>query len=106
MASSKDAFDRFWMWKKSRTLLKVTVWTKGEPTRVFESAAVVFPEEDLLQASFVDHETRERFTIRFEDSKFRLGEGILFADRLGEEFFECVDTGKSWIPVYEIGGAC
>jgi hypothetical protein len=99
MVSSSEAFDRFWMWKNTRTLLNVTLWEKGKAPVEF-LGAVSFPDEDSLVVGFLNHDTRSPVPpIRFEDCTFRLGDKILFADRAGEEFFECEDTGKIWTPV-------
>src|SRR5712692_10914516 len=98
MASSKDAFDKFWMWKKSRTLLRVTVLTKGEPPKVF-IGAVTLPEEESLRVSFADHDTRSFCSVDFRDCSFMLGALSLLAEREGEEFFRCEDTGRRWEPV-------
>jgi hypothetical protein len=100
MASSTEAFDRFWTWKKSNTLLKVTVWEKGQEPITF-IGSVVLPEEEALRVTFADHEERRPVILRFEDCSFRVGAKILFADRFGDEYFECEDTGEHWIPIGE-----
>lgn len=35
MASSSEAFEKFWTWRKSRIWLKVTVIERGQPEDVF-----------------------------------------------------------------------
>jgi len=98
MASSKEAFERFWTWKNSRTLLRLTLWEKGQAPTSFVGA-VVLPEEEELRVAFLNHDERKPVVILFEDCSFRIGERFLMADRFGEEFFECGDTGRQWTPM-------
>jgi hypothetical protein len=95
MDSSKDAFDKFWMWKKSRTLLRVTVLTNGEPPEVF-TGAVILPEEEFLRVSFADHDTRALRVVDFSECSFRVGERVLLAERAEGESFRCEESGKRW----------
>jgi hypothetical protein len=57
VTSSKEAFEKFWTWKKSRTLLKVTSAIKGELPETF-TGSVVLPEEESLRVNFMDHDVR------------------------------------------------
>jgi hypothetical protein len=96
MASSKDVFDKFWRWKKSRTLLKLTVLTQKEPPETF-IGAVILPEEDFLRVSFVDHDTRALRTVDFSECLFSVGKRSLLAERGEGESFKCEDTGRRWV---------
>jgi hypothetical protein len=46
MASSSEAFEKFWMWRKSKIWLKVTVIERGQPEDVF-SLRVSGLDDDL-----------------------------------------------------------
>jgi hypothetical protein len=98
MVSSTDAFDKFWMWKNSRTWLKVTLWTKGEPEPDSFIAAVAGADEEELTVSFAG-EDKSLCVIDFRECDFRLDEKILLALRGGGNFCECEDTGTSWTPI-------
>ena len=95
MASSKEAFERLWMWKKSRTLLRVVLLTKGDLPEGFVGA-VVRPREDLLTCGFANHGDRTFCEVDFSDCTFRVGARTLLAERGGAEFFKCEDTGERW----------
>jgi len=96
MASSKDAFEKFWIWKKSRTLLKVKAVTKEEPLPKVFTGAVVLPEEEFLRVSFLSHDDRSPCTVDLRDCSFDVGERLLLAERAAGEFLKCEDTGKRW----------
>jgi len=95
MASSKEAFDKLWTWKKSKTLLKVTVVTKGDLPETFVGA-VTFPEEKFLRVGFADHSTRSPRIVDLGECSFMVGERVLLAEREGGEILTCEDTGRRW----------
>jgi hypothetical protein len=59
MASSREAFLRFEMWKKSRTVLRLTVYDRGAEDHFTGSIYHVDPEEEIV--GFV--ETATRFSV-------------------------------------------
>ncbi|HEV2195146.1 MAG TPA: hypothetical protein VGR55_06170 [Candidatus Acidoferrum sp.] len=80
MASSVEAFDKFRMWKKSRTVLKVTVLTKGGYPNIL-TGEVVSVIEETFSVGFLDPKTRKAWVNDFRDASFRLGKRSLEAER-------------------------
>lgn len=80
MASSKDAFFRFRMWKKSQTVLNLTTLTKGGTPEKLVGEIFSIDDEALL-VGFVVHKTRDFRCIRFADASFGLEERALSAER-------------------------
>lgn len=56
MASSKDAFEKFEIWKNSRTVLKLTVYDRGAEDHFTGSIYHVDFEEEIV--GFVDWPSR------------------------------------------------
>jgi hypothetical protein len=80
MASSEEAFARFWRWKKAHTVLKLTVLTKGGmPEKLI--GAIVAIDDEALVVGFVVHKTHEFPRISFADASFGLEVRALSAER-------------------------
>jgi hypothetical protein len=52
MTSSRDAFARFEIWKKSETFLKVTLTTKGGKPEILRGQIVALDEDELVVGSW------------------------------------------------------
>jgi hypothetical protein len=80
MASSEEAFARFWMWKKSHTVLNLTVVTKGGiPEKLIGEISAI--DEDASLVSFLVAGTRDFCRILFADASFGLEARALSAER-------------------------
>jgi hypothetical protein len=86
MASSRDAFSKFSMWKNSRTPLNLTVVTHGRVER-FRGTIFHVDELDLL-VGFADDATRVSKQLDFS------GDGISFAVESGKVEVTCLDLGR------------
>jgi hypothetical protein len=81
MASAEDIFSRFWMWKKSHTVLRLTVLTKGgTPEKLIGEIAAI--DEDAFLVSFVTRKKGDFRTIWLGDASFGLEDRVLSAERL------------------------
>ncbi len=82
---SKEAFDRFGTWKKSRTVLKLTVLTKGGMPEIRRGRISSFDMELRLVALAVSA-TRDFATLDLNGANFRVGKRMVEVTR-GEEDF-------------------
>jgi hypothetical protein len=93
MASSKEAFDKFEMWKKSRTVLKLTVYNRGAEDHFTGSIYHVDSEEEIV--GFVDWPSRMSVPLldlsesTFEVEPLRV---VVTDPRFGSVIFEEVRT--------------
>ena len=86
MASSKEAFARFWTWKNSHTVLRLTVLTKGgTPEKLIGEISSI--DEDSLLVGFAVRRTRDFRTICFADASFGLEDRALSAERPTGDIF-------------------
>jgi electron transfer flavoprotein alpha/beta subunit len=93
MASSKEAFEKFRMWKNSRTVLKLTVLTNGGTPDIF-MGRVAAVDEDSWQVSFAVSKDRSYRVITFVGASFLLGGRRLEAERSEEgNFLMCEEIG-------------
>ena len=76
MASSKDAFFKFGTWKNSRTVLKLTVFTKEGKPDIWRGT-IVSVDESRSFVGFVDEATRQPFGLDLRDSSFKVGEDLV-----------------------------
>lgn len=72
MASSKEAFAKFAMWKNSGTALKLTAIVQDEAPEILRGRISSLDEKSLL-LSFAVTATRSFKTIEIRDSSFRVG---------------------------------
>lgn len=73
MASSGEAFDRFFKWKDSRNVLTLTVYTNGASECL--TAQVSDVDESHLMVGFVDLTSRKPIGLDFAgDASFRVDE--------------------------------
>lgn len=77
----RDAFDKFRMWKKSQTALKLTVLAKGETPTVFTGEVVSVVEEMQVVGFLVAG--RSALPCDFRGATFRIGKWKLEAEREG-----------------------
>ena len=71
MASSEDAFRKFAMWKKSRTVLNLTVFTNfGMPDIWLGSITSVDEQQELIE--FADDATRDLRTLDLRGASFAI----------------------------------
>jgi len=80
MASSKEAFLKLEIWKKSKTVLKLTVVTKGGMPDTLRGQIVATDEESGL-VSFVVSKVRSLPRIDLNGATFRIGKRSLEARR-------------------------
>jgi hypothetical protein len=95
VTSSKEAFEKFSIWKHCKTLLKVTSAENGKPPITF-IGAVVLLEEEILQVGFMNHDLRLPIGVDFTNCLFTVGVRVLLAERDDGDFFKCEDTGRRW----------
>ncbi len=72
MASSKEAFDKLGMWKKSRTVLKLTMLTKGGMPNIFRGE-ISWLDADSEVVTFVESATRDILPIDLSGASFKVG---------------------------------
>lgn len=94
MASSKEAFEKFRRWKKSRTVLRVTVLTNGGMPDIF-IGGVAAVDEDSWQVSFAVSATRSFRLVSFMEASFSFGKRVLEAERPNGDRLMCEDTGTT-----------
>jgi hypothetical protein len=92
MASSREAFEKFRKWKKSKTVLRLTVLTNGGTPDTF-MGRVAAVDEDSWQVSFAVSKDRSYRVVDFEGASFVLGKRMLEAERLNGDFLACVELG-------------
>lgn len=80
MASSREAFDKFWTWKNSSTVLKLTVLTNGGKPEILVGEIASIDEELSLVAFAITRERSFR-VIDFSDASFSIGKRLLEAER-------------------------
>jgi hypothetical protein len=83
MASSKEAFERFGMWKKSRTVLKLTVLTKGGMPNILRGEVASLDEREGL-VGFAVTATRDFVTLDFNGASFKIGKRVVEGERRGD----------------------
>jgi hypothetical protein len=93
MASSREAFEKFRRWKKSKTVLRLTVLTNGGTPDTF-MGRVAAVDEDSWQVSFAVAKDRSYRVITFLGASFLLGKRRLEAERPEEgDFLMCEEVG-------------
>jgi hypothetical protein len=93
MASSTEALQKLGRWKKSSTVLRLTVFTKNElPDKYVGVVAAI--DEERLWVRFVEVPSREALTLTFMGADFEIGKESLEARRGEEDAVTFVDTGK------------
>jgi hypothetical protein len=84
MASSSYAFRKFAMWKKSRTVLNLTVFTDfGMPDIWLGSMTSVDEQQELIE--FADDATRDLRTLDLRGASFAVAERSVEVTRASEE---------------------
>jgi hypothetical protein len=83
MASSKEAFAKFGLWKASSTVLKLTAVTKGEMPEILRGE-ISSLDEELCLVGFAVTATRSYKGIDFGGASFRVGKRVVEAER-GED---------------------
>jgi len=83
MASSKEVFAKFEVWKESRTVLKLTEMTKGEMPEILRGKISSLDEERHL-IGFAVTATRSFKAIDVGDASFQVGKCVVEAER-GED---------------------
>jgi hypothetical protein len=84
MDSSEVAFVRFFNWKKSMTLLNVTVDSQSGTPDVFRGQQIFFVDEDEQVVAFVDVLTHDHFQLDFLGADFVTREDYVEATRPNE----------------------
>lgn len=83
MASSRVAFEKFEIWKNSRTVLNLTVWTnEGVPDNWH--GRIISVEESRRLVGFVDDATRDSRLLDLTDASFVVKAKRVEASRLAE----------------------
>jgi len=95
MASSSDAFRMLGNWKKSKTVLKVTVLTKGGIPETLRGLIMAVDEEAML-VTFASLPSRGMGNLDLRGTEFTLGKRSLTAARSPEEILSFVDTGERY----------
>jgi len=80
MASSKEAFAKFGVWKESRTVLKLIAVTKGGIPEILRGR-ISSLDEELRLVGFAVTATRSFKAIDFSDASFRVGKCVVEAER-------------------------
>jgi len=83
MASSREMLDRLWRWKKSSTVLKLTLLTKNEEPEGFIGEITGISEE-FMQVGFCGRKKQETLSLDLRGAKFVLGKTTLEAIRSAE----------------------
>jgi len=84
MASSKVAFDKFRMWKKSRTVLRLTVYERG--TEDHFTGSIYHVDEEGGTVGLADEATRDMPVFDLREASFEVTARSLEAVR--------ADSGK------------
>jgi hypothetical protein len=90
--SSGEAFSRFRMWMKSRTVLKLTMLEKDARPRLFvvEVASV---DEESSQIGFSVYQTRSYLPpVDLNGASFQIGSRVLKAERSAEAILSCEEA--------------
>jgi hypothetical protein len=89
MASSREAFARFGRWKKSRTVLKLTVRTNGRVPEIWQGA-IFSVDESAGKVAFGDDPSHATFVLDLEGALFTVEERSVEAEdpRIGSVLFE------------------
>jgi len=93
MASSKEAFRKLGNWKKSKTVLKVTVLTKGDPPETL-TGLIMGVDEFTMQVALGLLPSRNFVAFDLTDVTFSLGRLLLEARRSPDEILSFADTGE------------
>lgn len=81
MASASDAFEKFSMWRRLKTLLKVTVMVDGKVERVFPSSLIFGLDPEASQVGIGITATRSVTAFDVEDATFSVEETRVVATR-------------------------
>jgi len=82
MASSSEAFGKFFTWKNSKTLLKVTVITKGRTDDVLTGWRIIGVDPDALQVGISNPSIMHSWSVfDFEGATFSIEPARLTATR-------------------------
>jgi hypothetical protein len=84
MASSKEAFAKFGTWKKLRTVLKLTILTKGGMPNIFRGEISWFDAERKV-VTFVESASRGILPVDLSGASFRVGKRMVEARRGKED---------------------
>ncbi len=84
MASASEIFERFSAWKNCKTLLKVTVIERDEPSREFVGHIDAVSEEDSFIGFCFDFKEYVNFEV--PDAEFSLEQGRIVASRRDSEW--------------------
>lgn len=80
MASSSEAFEKFSIWKNSRTWLKVTVIERGQPENVFSARICgLYPDDSLVD--LVGREMHSFGMLNVTGAEFSLEPGRIVVSR-------------------------
>jgi hypothetical protein len=91
MASPEEAFGKFRTWKKSKTVLKVTLLTNGTAETFVGTIAAV--DEVAEQVSFAIPADRCHQVVSFVGVTFLVGKRRLEAERGEENVLMCEEIG-------------
>lgn len=89
MASSREAFDKLRKWKKSNTVLRVTVVANGITNR--HAGQIFGLDENLSLVGIVLRGVREHFQLDLGGATFKVGNRTLEAERGEDEFVVFVE---------------
>lgn len=95
MASSTVAFSKLRNWKKSKTVLKVTVLTKGGKPKTL-TGLVMAADEKAMLVSFACLPSRDMARFDVTGALFKEGRRFLEAARSEEEILTFEDTGETF----------
>jgi hypothetical protein len=89
MASSSEAFARFGKWKKSRTVLRLTVRTNGRVPEIWQGM-IFSVDESAGKVGFADDPSHFTFVLELEGALFTLDARSVDVDdpRVGSVLFE------------------
>jgi hypothetical protein len=93
MASPKEAFSKFRMWKELRTVLKLTVLEKGELPETFIVDVASIYEDPFLVGFAIPRLHSFLPPIDLSDASFELGNRVLKAERPTGDLLRCEEVG-------------
>lgn len=76
----KEAFARFRLWRKSNTVLKVTMLVEGEEPQVLVGQ-ITATDEDVGLVGFAILRSRRLLSLDVNDASFQIGKRVIEAQR-------------------------
>jgi len=93
-SSNEEVFRKLDEWKKSKTVLKVTVLTKGGETNIL-TGLVLATDAEAMQVGFAALPSRDIGALDLTGAVFSLGKRSLEARRSPDDSLTFEDTGKT-----------